>query len=247
MSSPAPPGVKRGWAAPAELLDGRAAALFDCDGTLVDTMGAHLAAWRAALAPAGLCMPAARFYALGGAPAAAVISVLAADQGVAVGPGVVADVVARKAAWVGEDGKDVSGGAKEVKVVAEVLREARKRGMPVGVVSGGERRDVLRSLVAAGVLEDVGEEAVKQVFGAIVTAEDVQKGKPDPEGFLMAARVLGVDPARCVGLEDADLGLQALVSAGMAAADVRFHPEYPLPEEVCIALGVVANEAVSEL
>jgi HAD superfamily hydrolase (TIGR01509 family) len=74
------------------------------------------------------------------------------------------------------------------------------------------------------------ESGVAEAFDALVTAEDVKRGKPDPETFLLAAQKMGVDPSRCVGMEDADLGIEALVRAGMRAVDVRQHCEYPRSE-----------------
>jgi HAD superfamily hydrolase (TIGR01509 family) len=119
------------------------------------------------------------------------------------------------------------GSVEPVAAVVEVLAEARRRGIKVAVASGGQRENVVASLVSAGVLARDG--AVGDVFDAVVTAEDVARGKPDPETFLLAAERMGVDPARCVGLEDADLGLQALLAACMRAVDVRAHPRYPMP------------------
>jgi sugar-phosphatase len=54
----------------------------------------------------------------------------------------------------------------------------------------------------------------------LVTVEDVLRGKPDPEGFLSAARQLGMDPAACLVFEDAPAGLQAAAAAGMTAVAI---------------------------
>jgi HAD superfamily hydrolase (TIGR01509 family) len=216
-------GVERGWASMDALLNGVEAVIFDNDGTLVDSMPAHRLAWVAALAPAGLDFPPARFYALAGMPAAEIVALLAEEQG--VGAVDVAAVMEAKSRAVEADGR--MGSVEPVAAVVEVLAEARRRGIKVAVASGGQREDVVASLVSAGVLARDG--AVGDVFDAVVTAEDVARGKPDPETFLLAAERMGVDPARCVGLEDADLGLQALLAACMRAVDVRAHPRYPMP------------------
>lgn len=226
---------ERGWTSVPAVLDGATAAIFDNDGTLVDTMGAHHAAWVSALAPFNIAFPPTRFYALGGMPAAAIVTLLAAEQGVVPAPDAAA-VAARKAAWRDTQGRGVVEAAAGVQCVLQVLRKARALGMKVAVVSGGERKDVLGSLVAAGVVDGPGEEQWGKVFGALVTAKDVTNGKPNPEGFLLAAKRLGVNPEKCVGFEDADLGLQALQAAGMRAVDVRLHKDYPLPDEVRQAL-----------
>ena len=89
----------------------------------------------------------------------------------------------------------------------------RYRGtLPMAVASGGGRAVVTRTLAALGLLDR---------FDAVVTAEDVAHGKPAPDIFLEAARRIGVDPAHCVGFEDAELGLTAVRAAGMLAIDVR--------------------------
>ena len=62
---------------------------------------------------------------------------------------------------------------------------------------------------------------LRDKFKAIVCAEDVKHGKPAPDIFLEAAHRLGVDPALCVAFEDANLGVQAAMAAGMTVVDVR--------------------------
>lgn len=61
---------------------------------------------------------------------------------------------------------------------------------------------------------------MRHYFGALVTAEDVSRGKPDPEVFLTAAQKLGVSPARCVVIEDAPTGVEGARRAGMACIGV---------------------------
>lgn len=224
-------GIEQGWDTPGAVLDGADAVIFDNDGTLVDTMPAHYSAWVSALTPYGITFPKARFYALGGMPSATIIKLLASEQNVSPPPSAVA-INELRAAWRDEQGRGVAGASMGVACVLDVLREALARGMKVAVASGGERVDVLGSLVAAGVVDGVEEERWGKVFGAVVTSEDVTIGKPNPEGFLTAARRLGVSPEKCVGFEDADLGLDALQAAGMRAVDVRLHKDYPLPDEL---------------
>jgi beta-phosphoglucomutase-like phosphatase (HAD superfamily) len=202
-------------------------AIVDNDGTLVHSMPAHHIAWQGSLAPHNIHFSEPRFYALAGMPAGPIIGILAQEQNVAPAPSVETIEGARKEI-LAIALKDI----KPIKPSLDVLVEARKRGMRIGLASGGNREDVLASLVGAGVLENESIRAVEDVFHAVVTAEDVTRGKPDPETFTLAARRLGVDPSRCVGLEDGDLGLQALQAAGMRAVDVRWHPHYPLSAEL---------------
>ena len=80
------------------------------------------------------------------------------------------------------------------------------------MASGGLRRLVDRTLEGLG---------IAGCFDAVCTAEDVERGKPEPDLFLLAASRLGVEPADCVVFEDSDLGLEAARRAGMQGVDIR--------------------------
>ena len=83
--------------------------------------------------------------------------------------------------------------------------------IPFAVVSGSTRDSVTASLSALDLLDR---------FDVLVCARDWTRPKPDPEGFLLAARLLGVPPQSCLVFEDADLGIQAATAAGMASVRV---------------------------
>jgi beta-phosphoglucomutase-like phosphatase (HAD superfamily) len=102
----------------------------------------------------------------------------------------------------------------EVRPVEPVYRiaEAYRGRLPMAVASGGYGEVVRKTLDAIG---------VRGWFGAVVTAEDTARHKPDPDVFLEAARRLGVEPAGCVVFEDTDIGLEAARRAGMHRVDVR--------------------------
>jgi beta-phosphoglucomutase-like phosphatase (HAD superfamily) len=184
-------------------MDSRAL-IFDCDGTLADTMPAHYRAWVDILGRQGIPFPEDRFYALAGTPTREIIRILAAEAGKTV------DIPALVRAK--EEGFLVQ--IAEVLPIAPVVEIARAaRGVhPMAVASGGQRRIVERTLAQIGILD---------WFGALVTAEDTVKHKPDPDLFLEAARRLGVPPEICVVYEDADLGIEAARRAGMKWVDVR--------------------------
>ena len=82
---------------------------------------------------------------------------------------------------------------------------------PLAVASGGPRNVVRHSLETSG---------LAPLFRAVVTADDVVHGKPAPDMFLLAARLLGVAPERCLVFEDADLGVQGAQAAGMQVVRV---------------------------
>jgi sugar-phosphatase len=112
-----------------------------------------------------------------------------------------------------------------------LLRRIRQHGEPLALVTSGRRRYAVPRLEQVGLLE---------AFSAIVTADDVTVGKPDPEGCLLASRELGVPPARCVVFEDSPAGVAAAKSAGMHCVAVATTHE---PAQLAAADRVVADLA----
>ena len=180
------------------------ALIFDCDGTLADTMPNHFAAWQSALQACGADISEAQFYALGGMPSDDIIRLLNQENGYTLD---VAQTHADKERRYVERLTSVG----EIKAVADIAR-ANFGLTPMAVASGGIRRVVEKTLTAAG---------LRSLFEVVVTADDVERGKPAPDIFLLAAERLGVPPAECIVYEDGDLGLEAARRAGMRAVDVR--------------------------
>jgi beta-phosphoglucomutase-like phosphatase (HAD superfamily) len=180
------------------------ALIFDCDGTLADTMPAHYQAWLEILRPHGLHFPEDRFYAMGGMPTSAIAEILFAGAGKPLD--VPALVKQKELAFVRK--------MPAVKPIAAVVAVARAhRGLvPMAVASGGQRHMVESILRQIGVLD---------WFRVVVSAEDTTRHKPEPDVLLEAARRLGVVPAGCTVYEDTDLGLEAARRAGMSWVDVR--------------------------
>ncbi len=190
MSLPLPPGPF-------------AAYLFDCDGTIVDSMPLHYLAWQRALREWGCEFPEDLFYAWGGRPTADIIVALNEQQGLSMP---VAAVVERRESYYQEL-------LPQLAAVPEVLahiHDAHRR-VPFAVVSGSTRASVTASLGALGLLDR---------FDVLVCADDYTRAKPDPEAFLLAAEQLGVPPESCLVFEDTDLGIQAATAAGMASVRV---------------------------
>ncbi|MBX7102802.1 MAG: HAD-IA family hydrolase [Gemmataceae bacterium] len=178
--------------------------IFDCDGTLADTMPAHFQAWAAATADHGLEFPEERFYSLGGMPSRRIVALLADEQGVTVDIDLVAAEKERLfMKWLPE--------VQRITAVCDVAL-AHHGSKPLAVASGGYRRIVTATLSQLDLLH---------LFETIVTAEDTPRHKPEPDVFLEAARRLGVDPAECLVFEDTDIGLEAATRAGMIGFDVR--------------------------
>ena len=176
--------------------------LFDCDGTIVDSMPLHYIAWKKALAEWNCPFDEQLFYAWGGVPVAGIISLLNERQGLKMPQ----TVGFQKEKFYIEQ-------IPRLKAIPEVVEhmEAQHGRIPFAVVSGSTRESVTASLQSLKLLDK---------FDTLVCAGHVQKGKPDPEAFLLAAAKLGVAPEACLVFEDTDLGIQAASAAGMASVKI---------------------------
>lgn len=184
------------------------ALIFDCDGTLADSMPVHYLASRAVFAAHGLDFPETRFYELAGVPTREIVALLAGEQRKHLDTDV--DRITReKEEWFLSH-------LELVEPIPWVVEQARSyRGkLPLAVASGGVR------WIVEAQLERIG---LKGHFDAIVTSDQVERHKPDPQVFLEAARRLGVAPERCLVFEDGELGFEAARRAGMPWIDVRPH------------------------
>lgn len=180
------------------------ALIFDCDGTLTDSMPLHYIAWHQTLRRYGLDFPEPRFYAMGGVPTDKIIQILCEEQGVR---GDVPKIAAEKEAAFLTTLASVLPNEK----VCEIARRHHGK-LPMAVASGGIR---------AVVVDQLSKLDMHGYFQVIVAAEDTLRHKPEPDVFLEAARRLGVQPARCLVFEDTDIGALAAQRAGMDCIDVR--------------------------
>jgi len=182
-----------------------AAYIFDLDGTLIDTMPLHYRAWDEAMRRAGLPhrLDEELFYSLGGVPTRRVAQLIGEHYKFPLDPD---RVFEEKEALFGELQAD----AALIEPVVSFARRVAKT-HPVAVASGGQREIVQRSLVVTG---------LASLFPIVVTADDVVHGKPAPEMFLLAAKLMGVAPEQCLVFEDADPGMRAAVAAGMRFVEV---------------------------
>jgi beta-phosphoglucomutase family hydrolase len=180
--------------------------IFDCDGTLVDSMPIHYVAWVESLnhhkAPFDFTEEV--FYSLAGVREQDVVKLLNEQYGSAVDP----DSVAEYKFELFQDRKQ---NVVEISPVAELARKAYANGMPIAVASGSEEETV-RGVLAANDLE--------RLFEVIITPKLVKRGKPAPDMFLLAAERLGLAPEECIVFEDGESGMQAARAAGMAAVFV---------------------------
>jgi HAD superfamily hydrolase (TIGR01509 family) len=177
--------------------------LFDCDGTIADSMPLHYIAWKKALAEWNCEFHEKLFYAWGGMPVAEIIGTLNKNHGLRMPVEIVAH---RKEDFYFDL-------LPQLKAVPEVLEhiEAAHGRTPFAVVSGSTRESVIASLVALN---------LRDRFDTLVCAGDYKKSKPDPEAFLLAASRLGVAPENCLVFEDTEMGIQAARAAGMASVKI---------------------------
>jgi HAD superfamily hydrolase (TIGR01509 family) len=177
--------------------------LFDCDGTIADSMPLHYVAWKRALKEWGCDFEENLFYSWGGKPVRKIIGDLNEMHGLSMP---VEALAARKESFYHEQ-------LPQLKAIPEVLEhiEAEHGRIPFAVVSGSRRASVVGSLTALNLLNK---------FDILVCAEDYKYGKPAPDGFLIAAEKLGVAPQHCLVFEDTELGIEAATAAGMASVMV---------------------------
>ncbi len=175
-----------------------AAYIFDCDGTLADTMPTHYKAWLAALGEHRGDFPEAMFYELGGVPTARIVEILNERHGHSLP---VEATVAHKESLFLEMSHEIAA----IEPVVALARQYHGH-KPLAVASGGHRRIVMNTLRALHIAD---------LFQAIVCSEDYQRGKPAPDPFLEAALRLDVAPESCLVFEDTATGIAAATAAGM--------------------------------
>ena len=178
--------------------------IFDCDGTLVDSMPLHMKAWEEAVHLFGANFDPEFFFSKKGMRSKNIVAQFSLQSGKPLNG---ADVVRLKDNFFLQHIADVM----PLPIVVDVVRRYHKI-LPMAVASGGGREIVERELQVTGIVN---------FFDVILTADDPFKPKPFPDLFLEAARKIGVQPSLCQVFEDGDLGLQAAENAGMLATDIR--------------------------
>ncbi len=177
--------------------------LFDCDGTIADSMPLHYIAWSKALGEYGCTFDEELFYSWGGKPAVEIIADLNKMQGLNMPPEALAEHKENLYFAL----------LPQLQPIPEVVAiiQAEHGRIPFAVVSGGRRNSVTNSLTTLGLMDR---------FETIVGAEDYKNSKPAPDAYLLAASRLGVAPKDCLVFEDTDMGIQAATAAGMASVKI---------------------------
>lgn len=175
-----------------------AAYIFDCDGTLADTMPTHYRAWSHALGADAHIFPEALFYEWGGVPTKKIVELLNERHSLTLP--IDSTVASKESKFL-----ELSPQIAAIEPVVALAKKFAGR-QPMAVASGGHRSIVMKTLRALGIVD---------LFQVIVTAEDYLRGKPAPDPFLQAALRLGVPPAQCLVFEDTETGIAAATAAGM--------------------------------
>jgi beta-phosphoglucomutase family hydrolase len=181
-----------------------AALIFDCDGTLADSMPTHYQAWVDTLRSFGAELDEDHFYSMGGVPTDVIIRRLNEQFG--YGLDVDRTFAAKEQRFAG-----LIHTVEEIEAVANIARINHGK-TPMAVASGGARAIVEETLRSLG---------LRSLFDTVVTQDDVIHGKPAPDIYLLAAERLGVAPEECVVYEDAEPGFVGARAAGMRVVDVR--------------------------
>ena len=189
--------------------------IFDCDGTLVDSMPLHWRAWDIVCKRHGIEFSEKRHYAMGGMPSRKILALLKEEQGLDFDPVEVSHE--KEEAYL-----PLMSQVGLIEPVVAIAREHRGR-IPMAVATGG-RTQFIRPLLERLDIADW--------FSALVTSDDVANPKPAPDTYLKAAALLGVPAEECRAFEDTDLGMDSIRAAGMKAVDVREIPGV-LPASVC--------------
>jgi HAD superfamily hydrolase (TIGR01509 family) len=179
--------------------------VFDMDGVLVDSGAHHREAWIRMLGELGVTAPPGFWRQTIGRPSAEAVPLLLGES--------IAPAEARRLARRKQEHylTLAARGPQAVPGVAAFVETLHAREIPLGVATSARRSDAIELLGPLGLLER---------FRVIVTVEDVARGKPDPEVYLLAARGLGVAADACLVFEDAVVGVQAALRAGMRAVGV---------------------------
>lgn len=174
------------------------ALLFDLDGTLVDTMPLHLASWERAAREFGFGYDADWLYALGGVPSRKIVDIINREQELALDPERVVRVK-------NDHYQTLLPTARPFPAMLALLEQYRH--LPRAIGTGSSRANAERVLASTGLHE---------WFSVVVTADDVERHKPNPDTYLQAALKLGQEAEHCLVFEDTPVGRQAATAAGMA-------------------------------
>jgi len=209
------------------------AALWDMDGTLIDSEEFHWRSWHLTLQDEGIAITRDQF-----------VSTFGQRNDTIISQWLGAAATAERAARIAES-KEIMyrhlvrrDGISPLPGVADWVRRLHREGWRQAIASSAPRANI------ETVLEVL---SATHIFDAIVSAEDVHKGKPDPEVYLLAAERVGVEPSSCVVVEDALAGIAAARAAGMRSIGVNHEKHLPGADVVVRSLDLLDADAFETL
>jgi beta-phosphoglucomutase family hydrolase len=180
--------------------------IFDLDGTLADTMPYHFQGWKKACEKFGAHIDTNFLRKHTGSPGWIIAKEIITDCGLN-GIVTIEEIMSEKL----KEFFRLQHLVKPITPVTDIVKKYYRK-LPMAVGTGGHREAVERTLAITG---------LRGYFDIVVTANDVNAFKPDPETFLKCAQLMNVEPSFIEVFEDAELGIQAARNAGMIVTDVR--------------------------
>ncbi|HMO18791.1 MAG TPA: HAD-IA family hydrolase [Oligoflexia bacterium] len=178
--------------------------IFDCDGTLVDTLEAHYLAWDNVFNKNGITVPENYLDQFNSCPSRMIIEKINSDFDTNFDPD--------KLAFEKEEYLNSNmGNVRPIEPVISYVKDYYGK-VPMSVISGGVRKNVTKCLETLDIL---------RYFDILICADDDHPYKTEPESFLRLARMMEVKPECCVVFEDGDVGIKSARLAGMRVVDVR--------------------------
>ena len=190
--------------------------IFDCDGTLVNSMDFHFKGIEKLCKNYELRFSKERFLSLGGTPFRRIVEIILDDNKRPSDNAWIDLFLTEKAAYLKslrENGEFPT----EITCVTKVVKAMYGK-IPMAVASSGNK---------VCVREDLQQHDLIKYFEAIVTIEDVRNGKPAPDLFLEACKGINIEPNHCIGYEDSMIGIESLHAAKMHAVNVTKFIDYP--------------------
>ncbi len=221
--------------------DDAAAVIFDMDGVLVDSYQAHYRSWLEMARADGLHFTEAEFAATFGRTSREIIAHFWGEGRCSHEPTdeQIADMDERKKAAYR---RIIETDFPAMPSVGELLQSLHEAGFKLAVGSSGPPENVALAVEKLDAAD---------LFDAVVTGDDVLHGKPDPEVFALAAKRLGVRPARCVVIEDAPVGIAAAHAAGMLGIGLlsagRTRADLAAADVIVTSLGEISPKMLEEL
>ncbi len=204
--------------------------LFDFDGTILKSMEQHYEAWQKAFAEKNISITAGDFFPLEGQGIDTIARLFGKKFN--LDKSAVNHIIKRKI----EIYNDIMH-VEFYDYFQDLLGHLKNKNIPVGVVTGGSRRRVKKVI----------DQYFNGTFDALVTVDDVQRGKPHPDPFLKGAELLGLKPQQCIVIENAPLGIKGAKRAEMTVIAVTTTlPPDELNEAHYIAHDFKEAEAIIE-